>query len=240
MYPSILFEDKSIAVLEKGSGMVVNRAGTVASKTLQDWVEEHISFSQTVEQDSDFVKRSGIVHRLDKDTSGIILCAKDEESFYDLQQQFKNHVVEKEYTALCHGSVKEAKGEISVPIGRLPWNRMRFGVLANGREALTFYKVVCYKTLNLKNKKIPLTLVKAYPKTGRTHQIRVHFKHINHPLFGDRFYAGRKRVRDDLLFLNRHFLHASGISFVHPKKGDRVHFMSSLPPDLVAIEEQLQ
>lgn len=235
MYPSILYEDSQVAVLEKGAGMVVNRAGTVDAETLQDWVEENIQFDGEESGVSDFVKRSGIVHRLDRETSGIILVGKNERSFLHLQSQFKNREVAKEYTLLVHGHVKEGAGSIVAPIARLPWNRMRFGVVAGGRDAHTDFEVVERRVLESGGEMIPVTLVRAFPKTGRTHQLRVHFKHINHPLFADHLYGGRKMGKRDRELLARQFLHASAISFHHPDTGELVHFESPLPPDLVAI-----
>ena len=243
MYPSILFEDNYLVVIEKGAGMVVNRAGTVAKETLQDWVESNIKFDSRDSprhEESDFVKRSGIVHRIDKDTSGIVLCAKREDAFLALQNQFKERSVAKEYTLLVHGHLSPDRGEINAPIARLPWNRMRFGVVPQGRDAVTEYEVVENKKVKVGEKEEKGSLVKAFPATGRTHQLRVHFKHINHPIFGDRLYAGRKQGRRDAELLDRQFLHASKISFTHPGSGESLTFDSPLPPDLVAIPLKLQ
>src|SRR5262249_21180394 len=128
-----------------------------------------------------FYNRSGIVHRLDKETSGAMLVAKNVESFASLQGQFKDRVVEKTYKALAHGKISPSVGEISVPVGRLEFNRKRFGVVAGGRESLTHYEVL-QNYENLKTKEI-LSFVELYPKTGRTHQIRVHLQYIGHPIF---------------------------------------------------------
>ena len=223
---NIIFEDNYFVVLDKPSGITVNKADTtVGEVTVQDFLEEKYHFQNPNLDDSDFYKRAGIVHRIDKETSGILIAAKNKESFENLQAQFKERKVEKTYVALVHGNVNSESGEINVPVGRLPWNRKRFGVLAGGKEAVTFYKII-------ENFKKPYTFLELKPKTGRTHQIRVHLKYFNHPIFGDEFYAGRKTSRDDRKLLQRFFLHAKNISFFHPKNGGRVEFESILPDEL--------
>ncbi|HYM65299.1 MAG TPA: RluA family pseudouridine synthase, partial [Candidatus Sulfotelmatobacter sp.] len=164
---------------------------------------------------------------------GLLIVAKNLKSFENLQAQFKERKVEKTYIALVHGHVISDEGEISVPIGRLPWNRKRFGVMVGGKEAQTFYK-----TIERFNK--PYSILELYPKTGRTHQIRVHLKYINHPIFGDEFYAGRKISREDRKLLDRFFLHAKKISFFHPKTGKKVEFESDLPQELKLTIESLK
>src|SRR5690606_14061744 len=128
---------------------------------------------------SDYHARSGIVHRLDKETSGILLVAKNEASFTALQAQFKAREVQKTYLALAHGRIGIEEGEINVPVGRLPWNRRQFGVVAGGRESVTNYRVKGYYRTNDKRREV-LTYVELNPKTGRTHQIRVHLQYIGH------------------------------------------------------------
>ena len=164
-----IFEDDDILVISKPAGMIVNNADTSKNvETLQDWVEENYRFLG----DSEFAKRSGIVHRLDKETSGLLIIAKNEESFINLQAQFKRGDVAKVYLALVHGKVTPESGEIFAPIGRLPWNRMRFGVYPQGRESKTLYKVINAKSLKTDKSEEVLSLVELYPKTGRTHQIK--------------------------------------------------------------------
>ncbi|MFH0863927.1 MAG: RluA family pseudouridine synthase [Candidatus Gottesmanbacteria bacterium] len=256
MKPQIVFEDESLLVIDKPSGMVVNKADTTKDiETVQDWVEKYmpviaseakqsqeilkqvqndddteIASSQAPRNDAglDFYKRGGIVHRLDKETSGLLLIAKTPAAFVNLQAQFKNREVKKKYLALVHGKVIPEEGEINAPIGRLPWNRERFGVVPGGREALTKYKIVKYYTLDLK----PYTLIELYPQTGRTHQIRVHLKYIGFPIVGDSFYAGRKQANEDRKFCPRVFLHASHIEFTHPITGGKIEFDSPLPQEL--------
>jgi len=233
----IIFEDEELMVVNKPSGLTVNRSDTTkGEKTLQDLIEDEGKIG-TDSSDQEFLDRSGIVHRLDKETSGALIVAKNSESFHSLQAQFKERKVGKRYIALSHGKVM-SEGEISVPVGRLPWNRKRFGVLAGGREAKTFYKVKNYYE-NPKTKEI-LSLLEIEPKTGRTHQIRVHLKYISHPIFGDFLYSGRKTSRDDRKELERVFLHAFEISFDHPKTLERLTFESALPQELLGLLEKLE
>lgn len=236
--PTILLKDEAFLVITKPAGMIVNNADTArAEYTLQQWIEDNYKLPKTSE--SDFAKRGGIVHRLDKDTSGALVVALTEEAFVALQAQFKEKTVEKIYTALCHGKIVE-EGEINVPIGRLPWNRMRFGVIPQGRESFTKFKVRKFLTLVDGKRKESLSLVDIYPQTGRTHQIRVHFQYVGHPLFGDALYAGRKNIQFDRRFLQRHFLHASVLSFNHPINHERLTCKSPLTKELQDFLDTLQ
>ncbi len=231
----ILYEDEDLLVLDKPSFLTVNKSDTtVGEMTVQDWVEEKFSFIKlsTTDKESDFYKRAGIVHRIDKETSGILIVAKSPVAFQNLQSQFKTRKVKKTYVALVHGKVIPASGEISVPVGRLPWNRKMFGIVAGGREAVTKYKVLSVKYLLSGKVKEPLTLLELSPETGRTHQIRVHLKYFNHPIFSDFLYGGRKVSRQDRKFLPRVFLHAAKISFFNPKTNELISFESKLPVEL--------
>ena len=245
----VIFEDKNLLVLNKPAGMTVNRSDTTKDEeTLQDWVEEYLKIpnsesqipnkpkiqNNNYEEQSklNFITRAGIVHRLDKETSGIILAAKTHEAFINLQSQFKERKVQKTYIALTHGKIEPEIGEINVAVGRLPWNRKRFGVLSGGRESVTDYKVLGIKHFVSGKEKEPLSLVELHPKTGRTHQIRVHLQYIKHPIFADSLYAGRKTSRNDRKLLSRIFLHASKISFFHPGANEMLSFESPLPTDL--------
>ncbi len=228
--PRIIFEDEDMLIIDKPAGMVVNKADTTKNMmTVQDWIQRKFRISNG---GSEFEKRGGIVHRLDKETSGILVIAKNEQAFANLQEQFKSRNVKKTYITLVHGELKPEVGEINVPIGRLPWNRTRFGVLADGREASSKYKVLGIKYLVLDKVREPLSLVEVYPQTGRTHQIRVHMRHVGHPIFADELYAGRKVSKRDRKLLPHHFLHASKIAFDHPRTGEKVEFESKLLPDL--------
>lgn len=238
--PTIIFEDDALLVLNKPAGITVNNSDTTAGeKTVQDWLKEQFSIYNvqfTNEQEADFYSRAGIAHRLDKETSGILLVAKTPQTFIELQRQFKERIVKKTYRALAHGRIVPEEGIISVPVGRLPWNRKQFGVVAGGREALTRYRVISnfQYPISKKDNEI-LSLVELYPETGRTHQIRVHLKHINHPIFADFLYAGRKTARNDRQILSRVFLHAANISFLHPTTKKTVSFESQLPPALQQV-----
>ncbi|HYK08493.1 MAG TPA: RluA family pseudouridine synthase [Candidatus Eisenbacteria bacterium] len=274
---SVLFEDKDFLVVNKPAGIIVNRSDTTASVlTLQDMVSKYLGLpiNRLIEQkttnderrtnnpewetpESAFQNRSGIVHRLDKETSGVILVAKTLPAFIELQRQFKEHLVEKTYLALSHGKILPEEGEISVPVGRLTFNRKRFGIVAGGRESVTKYKVISnFHPVILEGAKRPIesgkrrdpiaslqddvfTLVELYPKTGRTHQIRVHLQYIGHPIFGDELYAGRKVSKKDRKILPRVFLHAAKISFLHPRTGKRMEFNAPLPDELQNVLETL-
>ncbi|GEM_PF-76325 len=274
--PKIIFEDDQVAVLDKPAGITVNRSDTTTGeRTLQDWAdskfkiqsaklkvnkEKNLEYTDPEYYQKVFQERSGIVHRLDRETSGIIIVAKTPEAFQNLQQQFKERTVKKTYLGLAHGEIKPSEGEINAPIGRLPWNRRHFGVIAGGREAVTKYKLLSVFSSQLSDRgqsvnqsfshqnrqagklknQIPKTenrkpitehysLVELYPETGRTHQIRVHLKHINHPIVADFLYAGRKTARNDRKDLSRVFLHAFKISFNHPTTGKRIELESPLP-----------
>lgn len=211
----ILYEDDQLLIINKPPGIVVNRAQSVKEETVQDWVEEKLNLQ---------IDRAGIVHRIDKETSGILLIAKTPESFLELQRQFKEREVKKTYLALVHGKLVPEEGEIRAPVGRLPWNPERFGVVPGGKEAMTRYKV--YKYYN------DYTVVELYPETGRTHQIRVHLKYINHPIVGDYLYAGRKTSRDDRVWAPRVMLHAWKISFIHPVTGKTLALEALIPDDM--------
>lgn len=212
----LVYEDEGVIVLEKPSGWVVNSSLTSGSTpVVQDFIFSRFNFPISKNKEL----RSGIVHRLDKDTSGLLLVAKTEFAFRELQRQFKERRVKKGYLALVHRKLSGKEGEIKVPVGRLPWNRERFGVLVGGREAITKYRVLKY--LRRPDGEI-FSLIKVFPKTGRTHQIRVHFKYIGHPLVSDPFYVGRKNLRRDLSWCPRLFLHAFFLAFDSPLSCKRV------------------
>ncbi len=251
---NIIYEDNDFLAIDKPAGITVNNSETTVNQdTIQDWSEKKLglvrkipSIAKKPEKDTEsflsasdaYFQRGGIVHRLDKETSGILLIAKTIPAFENLQKQFKDRVVEKTYIALAHGKIIPASGEINVPVGRLPWNRKQFGILPGGRESKTLYKVV-KSYLNQKTKEA-LSLVELYPHSGRTHQIRVHLKYINHPVFSDFLYAGRKTSRNDRKVLPRVFLHAMKISIFHPKTGESISFDSPLPQELTICLNSFQ
>jgi 23S rRNA pseudouridine1911/1915/1917 synthase len=225
MEPKIIFEDDSFFVVDKPSGWITNDADTTTTQpVLQTFMREHFEYPLKGDREM----RDGIVHRLDKETSGLIIVAKTQQAFEKLQSEFKNREVSKTYTALLHGKVEPTEGEIRAEVGRLPWHRSRFGVLPGGRESTTKYKVLEYYPGNNAGH----SLVEFYPKTGRTHQIRIHARHIGHAIVADEFYAGRKTARNDRKWCPRLFLHAASIKFIHPETNKEVEFKSGLPEDL--------
>lgn len=217
--PRVVFEDKTLLVIDKPAGLVVNRLENRKETCLQDWLENYLRL-----KDGGIGDRAGIVHRLDKETSGLIVVAKTEAAFKALQKQFKQREVEKQYLALVHGRVVPKKGTIAVAISRSPFDRKKFGVFLGGKESKTDYQT--------KKEYQGYTLLELRPKTGRTHQLRVHLKHINYPIVADEKYGGRKRARDDRKWCPRQFLHAAFLSFTHPATGRKVDFYSTLPADL--------
>lgn len=215
----VVFEDESLLVIEKPPFLVVNRSLTAKNQTLQDLVGRYLKL-----KDLGLGGRAGIVHRLDKDTSGLMVVAKTAQAFENLQSQFKNRRVEKRYMALVHGQIKPPEGVVRLPICRSPFDRKKFGVFLGGREAETGYK----KTRQVGD----YSLLELYPKTGRTHQLRVHLKHLGYPIAGDELYAGRKNLKGDKVWCPRLFLHASFLAFFHPLSDQRLTFQSVLPADL--------
>lgn len=235
---SIVYEDDSLIVLDKPAGLSVNRSESQKGETLADWAEKKYKKSNIKYQkegDKDFYNRAGIVHRLDKDTSGLLIIAKNPSSFANLQSQFAARTVLKKYQALVHGKVVPYVGIINAPVGRLPWNRRKFGVLSNGNQAQTSYLV---KSIYHLNGNI-YSLIEAKPTTGRTHQIRVHLKYLGHAIVGDRVYAGKKIYKEDLKFCPRLFLHAYFIAIIHPNSHKTLEIKIELPDDLRAVLTKL-
>lgn len=235
--PQILYEDDDILVLNKPSGLVVNRSATVKEPTLQDWVEKKIKNQKSKIKDGeggpDFVGRAGIVHRLDKETSGVLLVAKAPGVFLDLQSQFKQRRVKKEYLALVHGEVVPLRGEIRTPIKRDPRRRERFAVIRGGRMATTYYRVISYFLSSPAGCDTRgYTLLELKPLTGRTHQIRVHLKHLGYPVVADSLYGGRRRSREDRQWCPRLFLHAFSLGFFHPESKAWLRVEAPLPLEL--------
>lgn len=223
--PQIIFQDIHLLVLDKPTEWVVNDADTTKHlKTVQGWLEKNFKYPISKSKEL----RSGIVHRLDKPTSGVLLVAKTKDVMESLQAQFKARTVQKIYLALVHGRVVEKEGVVDVSVGRLPWNKRKFGIVPGGREAETKYTV----EESYKKDDKEYTLLSCFPKTGRTHQIRIHLKHLGHPIVGDKMYAGRKTWRHDNKWCPRLFLHAREITIKHPESGKKVTFKSQIPIEL--------
>jgi 23S rRNA pseudouridine1911/1915/1917 synthase len=227
----VVYEDEAILVVDKPAGLVVHPAPGHPSGTLVNAVLAHCP---DLTDSGD--RRPGIVHRLDRDTSGLIVIAKREKVRRALQRQFKERQVHKAYLALLEGHLQPAYGRIEAPIGRDPRHRQRMAVLPGGREAITEYHVLEQFAQPVGPAAGDYSLVEAEPKTGRTHQIRVHFASIDHPVVGDEVY-GRRRSR---LPINRQFLHARRLGLRHPLDGRRIEFEAPLADDLAAVLDLLR
>lgn len=220
---NVLYEDDHVAMIDKPAGMVVHpayghRSGTLVNAILGRWPQIAAV---------DGPERAGIVHRLDKETSGVIIIAKSAESLANLRTQFKARSVTKRYIALVEGMLDTPEGIIDAPIGRDPNQRKRMAVIRDGREAVTEYHVL--------EAYADHSLIEVFPKTGRTHQIRVHMAFIGHPVVGDTVYGRRKqRIK-----MKRHFLHAATIAIAHPVTGEPLNVESPLPVALQDILNKL-
>lgn len=210
----VIYEDADLLVVNKPAGMTVHPAPGHATATLVNAILAHCDDLSGIGG----VLRPGIVHRLDRDTSGVIVVAKNDPAHNALARQLKARTVEKTYVALVEGTPKPAEGVIDAPIARDPRNRQRMAIVENGRASTTAYRVI--------ERFRGYALVEARPKTGRTHQIRVHFAAIGHPIAGDRVYGKPSAL------VGRQFLHAKRIAFNHPRTSERVEFEAPLPEDL--------
>jgi 23S rRNA pseudouridine1911/1915/1917 synthase len=229
---NVVYEDDDLTVVDKPAGMVVHPGAGVESGTLANALVYHFNSLSGVAGRI----RPGIVHRLDKDTSGLLVVAKNDAAHEKLSDQFRDRKVFKQYTALVYGRLTKDRGEIEARLGRSPHNRTRMTVLRGdaGRAAHTIYEVATrYQDFALLNVQI---------KTGRTHQIRVHLAHIGHPVVGDGTYGGgrEKSIRNAatkraIHSLGRHFLHSTELAFNHPSTGERLRFTSPLPVELAAL-----
>ena len=229
----IVYEDDDIIVVNKPAGMVVHPAYGHRTGTLVNAILARCPDLAGAEGDL----RPGIVHRLDKDTSGLIIVAKNDSARRHLQRQFKRREVRKVYVALLEGHLEPLQGVVEAPIGRDKKRRKRMAVVEGGREAHTEYRVAEYFDGRMGKVSRLYTLVEAEPKTGRTHQVRVHFASIGHPLTGDPVYGFRKQR---LSGLHRQFLHAQTLGFRLPGSGEYIELTAELPDDLRAVLEELR
>lgn len=240
---NIVYEDEWLAVINKPAGMVVHPGAGVTNGTLANAIAYHFNLEQAASTagggNQPPENRVGIVHRLDKDTSGLIVVAKNTEARDALSEQFRSREVFKSYLALVHGEIEENSGTIDAPIAREKHNRTKMSVRAHGRNALSLWRA--------RRRFEKFTLLAVEIKTGRTHQIRVHLAYINHPVVGDETYnSGRdKTVRDleirrAIADLNRFFLHAEKLSFTHPRTREKMNFTAPLAPELSAFLEILE
>ena len=230
----VVFEDDHLIVINKPAGLVVHPAAGIHSGTLANALAYH--FQQLSNAGS---IRPGIVHRLDKDTSGLLVVAKTESGHENLSDQFRAREVFKSYVALVYGVLKQESGRIEQPIARDPRNRTRMAIVPGGRGALSLYKV--RRSYN------SFTLLDVELKTGRTHQIRVHLSWLKHPVVGDELYAGGRdnnvqdvQLRARIRKLKRQFLHAEQLAFHHPRTGERLRFVAPLPAELADLLENLE
>lgn len=230
----VVYEDEAIAVINKPAGMVVHPASGISSGTLANALAYHF---QKLPSSGEAI-RPGIVHRLDRDTSGLLVVAKTEVALENVADQLRDRTVFKSYVALVHGRVKQETGKIDQPLARDPVNRTRMAVVRGGRSAISLFRI--------RRRYQRFTLLDVEIKTGRTHQIRVHLAWMKHPVVCDETYGGGRdntvqdaRLRARIRNLGRHFLHAEKLSFAHPTTGQRVDFEAPLPPELLSLLEEL-
>jgi 23S rRNA pseudouridine1911/1915/1917 synthase len=221
----IIYEDEYLLAVNKPRGMVVHPAAGNYSGTLVNALLFHCGSSLS---GINGVNRPGIVHRIDKDTTGLLLVAKNDKAHKSLAKQIKNHSLARGYLALVHGRI-ESDGAIDKPIARSLKDRKKMAISAKGREAITHYKVV--KSFE------KFTLIECRLQTGRTHQIRVHMKSINRPVVGDRTYGLEEKGK--LAKLQGQLLHAYLLGFIHPSTGEYMEFTADLPKDFSDILESL-
>jgi 23S rRNA pseudouridine1911/1915/1917 synthase len=222
----IVYEDADLLVINKSAGMVVHVGAGVTSGTLVNALLHHLGAARLSSAGGEL--RPGIVHRLDRMTSGLVIVAKNDFAHRALAAQFKSRQVKKTYLLLVHGSVKEASGEIARAVGRDPHRRVR--MKAGGlrpRAAVTAFRVL--------RRFDHFTLIEAHPQTGRTHQLRVHFASLGHPIVGDTLYGAPSRLKIgpvEAATLGRHFLHAAAVEFHHPKTAEGMRWEAPLPVEL--------
>jgi 23S rRNA pseudouridine1911/1915/1917 synthase len=231
----VVFEDRHLIVLNKPPGMVVHPAAGHPGGTLVNALLYHCPDLEGIGGQ----KRPGIVHRLDKDTSGVLVVAKTDLAHHELSRQFKARKIRKHYLALVYGLPEDDRGQIDLPIGRHPKERKKMSTVStSGREALTIWRV--------KERFAGATLLEIDLKTGRTHQIRVHCTSMGHPIVGDNVYGRRPRLAKEnaplyaiLKTAKRQMLHALRLGFTHPVTAETLHFNAPLPEDMQTIIEQL-
>ena len=231
----IVYEDSALLVVNKPAGLVVHPAAGIKSGTLANALVYH--FQQLSQQAG--AARPGIVHRLDKDTSGLLVVAKTEQAHDNLANQFRQREVLKSYVALVHGNVEQENGSIDQPVARDPRNRTRMAVVRAGRTALSLYRV--------RRRYDRFTLLDVELKTGRTHQIRVHLSWMKHPIVGDELYGGGRdntvqdsKLKAEIRKLRRQFLHAEQLGFSRPETGQPMRFSAKVPAELQQVLNTLE
>lgn len=231
----VVYEDDDLIVVNKPAGLVVHPAAGISHGTLANALAFHFEKLSTTGGRA----RPGIVHRLDKGTSGLLVIAKNEATHENLANQFRAREIFKSYLALVHGQVEHRKGEIDQPIARDPRNRIRMAVVRGGRPALSLYRVRQWFER--------FTLLDVELKTGRTHQIRVHLAWIKRPVVGDEVYGGGRdktianaEIRRAVAGLGRQFLHAAELGFKHPGSGKELRFTAKLPLELQSLVDLIR
>jgi 23S rRNA pseudouridine1911/1915/1917 synthase len=225
---TVVYEDEHLAVIDKPAGVVVhpgngNETGTLVNGLLH-------RFPDLAETRPGDVERPGIVHRLDAGTSGLLVMARTQEAYDQLVEAMaSHHAIERGYFTMVWGELKPERGSIDAPIGRSDRDRTRMAVRSGGKEAITHYEVLAYVN------DPSMTVIRAQLETGRTHQIRVHFTAIGHPVVGDKRYRGSRAA----LKLDRPFLHARSLKFTHPITAEELEFTSAVPDDLVGVLNDL-
>jgi len=221
---NIIYEDKDVIVINKPQEMVVHPAPGNYSGTLVNALLYHCKDLSGING----VIRPGIVHRIDKDTSGILVIAKNDNAHNKLSEQLKEHTMTRTYLALVEGNIKVDEGTVNAPIGRHPIDRIKMAIVKDGREAVTHFRVL--------ERFGDYTLVQCNLETGRTHQIRVHMAHIGHPLVGDAVYGYKKQKFN----LKGQVLHAKVLGFIHPATGKYIEFDSEIPTYFKELLEKLR
>lgn len=222
----ILYKDRNLVVVNKPANMVVYPSAGHNQGTLMNVIAYHCHKLATIGGPL----RPGVVHRLDKDTSGVMVVALDDKAYYSLAEQFRARSINRKYIALVYGKPKKNSGEISLPIGRSESDRKKMSTrIKKGKEAVTRWKVL----ERLEN----ATLIEARLGTGRTHQIRVHFASIGHPVMGDRTYGGKTEIgiKKKKVIIPRQMLHAETLGFIHPATGKYIEFSSPMPEDMKKV-----
>lgn len=229
--PQILYEDTDVLVVNKPSGMMVHNDGRNEGETVVDWFLSRAPSARGIgeggfAQDGSLLERSGVVHRLDRETSGVLVLAKTQDAFIHLKQQFHDHLIKKEYRTFVYGTMKEKWGTVNRPIGRSTKDfRLRSaqrGARGTLREAITDWELIGQSNTH--------AYLKITPKTGRTHQIRVHLKAIGRPIVHDELYASEELLKGDTLGFSRLALHAYALKLTLPT-GEEKSFLAPLPLD---------
>lgn len=221
----VVYEDDDVIVVNKPTGLVVHPAPGHPDGTLVNALLHHCGDSLSGIGGE---KRPGIVHRIDRDTSGLIIAAKNDAAHLALSAQLKDHSLSRTYECLVTGNMKQDSGTVNAPIGRSSADRKKMAVIPTGRRAVTHWEVVA---------RYPgVTHLRCRLETGRTHQIRVHMAYIGHPILGDTVYGAKKPVPG----LTGQCLHATGLRFVHPRTGEPVELHCPLPPEFTAMLQKLQ